>query len=244
VAGRVRAWFRSIAELATLIQFLGSVGGATVLAVVVPAILEDLIGLPVGLLILLGVGVFFLALAVILSVVKAVLERRAQGKATRQGSVAGQNPAPQSSDWQLWQELNRVKSENDQLRDALQQSEQDNERLRDWNDKIEPFKQHMQLRFVLEAVRRMGDNLHEAREPNVAAMERWVSLTSALLRKNLGDEIANFFLAHDGDTSFTGRLQRLDQISSNQALDMSITVPSDFDVGEAIEPYPIEWTHK
>lgn len=124
-----------------------------------------------------------------------------------------QDSSPQSSDFQLWQELKRVESENEQLRAALRESEQENERLKDWIDKITPFMQRLHLKWSLEAIGRMGNNLQKRDPPDVAAMERWVSLTSSLIRKYYDDETADFFLVHDDDSSFAGRLHRLQQVA-------------------------------
>lgn len=83
----------------------------------------------------------------------------------------------------------------------------------------------------------MGNNLHEMQPPDVAAMEKWTSLTSALLRKYLGDEIATYFLFHDGDSSFAGRLCRLEE-TFDRPVEMGGELQSDFDTADAIEPYP------
>ena len=88
------------------------------------------------------------------------------------------------------------------LREALQQGEQANEQLRNWIDTITPFMHRMQLRWYLQAVWRMGNDLHERQPADLAAMEKWVSLASASIRRYLDDETANIFLVHDGDSSF------------------------------------------
>lgn len=235
--GRTRTWLRDLADLATISQLLGSGSIAGLLALAGQEGLNTLLGLSPVVRVLFGICIFFLALGVIFAVLKTFLERHSQGKVL-------QDPLPQSSEYSLLQELKRVESEKEQLRASLQQYEQEVEQLRDWIDKIEPFKRHLQLRFVLRAIHRMGNNLHEAQRPDTAAMEKWMSLTSALIRRTLDDDTANFFLFHDGDSSFAGRLQRLEHIFGNQALEMTIKIPSDFDVAEAIEPYPIEWSNK
>lgn len=73
--GKIRARLQDLAALITLVQFLGSVGGATVLAILIPAFLETFVTLPVSLRFVLGIGVFFVTLALILAMLKAVLER-------------------------------------------------------------------------------------------------------------------------------------------------------------------------
>ena len=187
-----------LANAVTLWGLMGSIGVSGILGIVGPVILQPILELPAGVRVALGLCIFLVALAVIIAVLKAFLERASQGK-------AAQGPSPQSSEYSLWQELKRVESENNQLRTALQE----NEELKDWIGKIEPFKQRLQLKWTLEAIGRMGNNLHKRDSPDVAAMERWVSLTSGLIRKYYDDETANFFLVHDGDSSFVGRLRRL-----------------------------------
>ncbi len=89
--GRLWAWVRGLSDVATLIQLAGSVGGATVLAILIPAVLQAVLGLPVALRVALGIGIFFVALAVILAVLKAVLERGAS-------NAAGDAPVPPPRD--------------------------------------------------------------------------------------------------------------------------------------------------
>ena len=74
-------------------------------------------------------------------------------------------------------------------------------------------------------------------------MEKWVSLTSAFIRRGLDDETANFFLVHDGDYSFAGRLHRLEQIF-DIPVDRGAKLQPDFDPTGALEDYPLEWAHK
>ena len=93
-----------------------------ILGIVGPTILQPILGLPAGLRVVLGVCIFPVALAAILATLKAFSERNSQGK-------AAQTPTRQSSEWSLWQELNRVKSENGQLRDAVLQREQEVEHI-------------------------------------------------------------------------------------------------------------------
>lgn len=232
----MRVWVSDFANAVTLIGFVGSVGFSGVLGIFSPAILQPILGLPVALRVVLGICIFLVALTLMLAGLKAVLERRSQGK-------AAQNAAPQSSDYQLWQELKRVESENEQLRTALQQNEQAYQEARNWVSTITPFMHRMQLRFALQAILRYGNNLREMQKPDVAAMEKWVSLTSAAIRKYLGDESANFFLAGDGDTSFDARLQRLEQLF-DKPVDEAGELQSEFDLAEIIEPYPSEWNSK
>lgn len=89
----------------------------------------------------------------------------------------------------------------------------------------------------------MGNNLRERQPPDVVAMEKWVSLTSSLIRRYLGDETANFFLVNDGDNSFDGRLRRLEDIF-DKPVNSGGKLQSDFDSAEAIEPYPVERANK
>lgn len=85
------SWLRGLSDIATLIQLAGSAGGATVLAVLIPAVLQTVFDLPVALIVVLGIGVFFVALAVILSLLKAVLERgsSAGGRNLASNAVSG-----------------------------------------------------------------------------------------------------------------------------------------------------------
>lgn len=76
MAGKAFTWLRRFFELAGAIQTLGAVGGATVLAVILPAATGAVLDLSTTLLVVLGIGVFFVALAIILAVLKAVLERQ------------------------------------------------------------------------------------------------------------------------------------------------------------------------
>lgn len=169
----------------------------------------------------------------------------AQASSVQKSDDAAAEPiASSASDFQLWQELKRVESENEELRAALQQSEQENEELRDWIVKITPFKQRLQLKWTLEAIGRMGNNLQKRDPPDVVATERWVSLTSNLIRRYYDDETADFFLVRDGDNSFAGRLSRLQQVADKAVDFMNYPKPSDFDITEAIEPYPSEWANK
>jgi hypothetical protein len=179
------------------------------------------------------------ALAAILAGLKTTLERTSQGKVSEQRLVARRDLTPQSSDWSLWQELNRFRSENEQLKGALQQCEQSNGQLRDWIETITPFMHRMQIKFILQAMQRNGHKLHERQPPNVAAMEKWVSLTSAFIRKYLGDETASFFLVQDGDSSFAGRLRRLQQVL-DKPVDHAGELQSDFDLDEAMNYFPSE----
>lgn len=86
----------------------------------------------------------------------------------------------------------------------------------------------------------MGNRLRKREPPDVAAMEKWVSLTSTLIRKYLGDESAGFFLVHDGDNSFDGRLHRLKQVA-DKPVDFAAKLQADFDLAEALELYPDDW---
>jgi hypothetical protein len=99
----------------------------------------------------------------------------------------------------------------------------------------------IQLRITLQTVWRMGYNLSKSERPNAAAMEKWTSLTSALIRKYMGDENADFFLVHDGDSSFTGRMDRLEQLM-DKPVDFGVELQADFDLAEALESFPTEWT--
>jgi hypothetical protein len=74
-------------------------------------------------------------------------------------------------------------------------------------------------------------------------MEKWVSLASASIRRYLDDETANFFLVHDGDSSFVGRLRRLEEIFDSP-VEKGGKLQSHFDIAEALEPYPQEWSNK
>lgn len=233
---KARSWLGDLANAITLIGFMASVGLSGVLGIVSPTILQPILGLPDTLRVALGFCIFLVAFAVILTVLKALLQRHSQGKAT-------QSPTPQSSEYSLWQELKRVETENRQLKETLQQSEQVNGQLRDWIETITPFMHRIQLRFVLQAIWRMGNNLRERQPPDVVAMEKWVSLTSSLIRRYLGDETANFFLVNDGDNSFDGRLRRLEDIF-DKPVNSGGKLQSDFDSAEAIEPYPVEWANK
>jgi len=233
---------RAAIEIYGIIKTLGAVSVSAVLGALAPAIVELGLNLSTFQKWVIGIGVFFVALALILAGVKAFLERPPQSKAATQGSVAERDSTPQSSDFQLWQELKRVEGEKEELRAALEQLEQEAEQMREWIDTLTPFMKRMQLRFILQAIHRWGTNLHTAQQPDVAAMEKWVSLTSALIRRYLDDETANFFLIHDGDKSFAGRLQRLEEIF-DKPVDSGGKLQSDFDPAEAIEPYPSEWNY-
>lgn len=231
----MRVWVSDLANAVTLIGFMASVGLSGVLGILGPTILQPILGLPVGLRVALGFSIFLVALAAILAGLNALLERQSQGK-------AAQGLTPQSSEYSLWQELKRVETENRQLREALKQYEQHVQKLKDWIDTITPFMHRMQLRWWLQAVWRMGNNLHERQPPDVAAMEKWVSVTSEFIRKFLGDETANFFLVHDGDSSFTGRLHRLEEIC-DKPVEGGGKLQSDFDLAEAMELFPSEWSN-
>jgi hypothetical protein len=190
---------------------------------------------------LLGVCIFLLVLAVALAILKAILERRPEGKRVARVSMAERGASPRTSEWSLWQELNRPKSENEQLRDALQQSKEQNEKLRDWIGNLEPFMWRLHLKWGLEVIRRMGRDLSEEEPPDIVAMEKWVSLTSGLIRKHYDDATADYFLIHGGDSSFAGRLGRL-QLVADKAVDFEdMPMPTKFDIDEALEPYPKEW---
>src|SRR3712207_9587146 len=88
---------------------MGSVGMSGIFGIVGPTILQPLLGLPPGLRVALGLCIFLAALALIIAGLKAFLERGSRGKGT-------QDPTPRSSDFQLWQELNRVKSRSEERR--------------------------------------------------------------------------------------------------------------------------------
>lgn len=83
---RVWRWIRGFFEIAGAIQFLASVGGAGMLAIILPAIANVLLDLPNALLIILGICIFFLTLAVILTILKRILERGALPKSNAQHS--------------------------------------------------------------------------------------------------------------------------------------------------------------
>lgn len=175
--GKVWAWIRNLSDIVTLIQFVGSVGLAGFSAILIQESLNLALELSLALRLLLGIFIFFMVLAVALAILKAVLQRHPGEKGEKQDS------ASQSSDFQLWQELKCVESENTQLRAALQESEQENEQLRDWIDKIEPFKQRLQLKWTLEAIGRMGNNLPQRQPPDVAVgiLDLW--LDKKILRR-------------------------------------------------------------
>jgi hypothetical protein len=67
-------WIRGFFELADAISLLGSLGGATVLAILIPALTGAVLSLSTRLLVLLGIGVSFMALAIILAILQAVLK--------------------------------------------------------------------------------------------------------------------------------------------------------------------------
>ena len=73
--GKAYAWVKRLAEIASIIQLAGSLGGAAVLAILAPALLQSALNLPTILQVALGIGVFFVALAIILAILKALLER-------------------------------------------------------------------------------------------------------------------------------------------------------------------------
>jgi hypothetical protein len=235
VARKLWSWIRGLSDIVTLIQFGGSVGFAGFLAIVGQGALNAALGLSPVLRLLLAICIFLMALAVVLAVLKALLERASQSK-------AAQAPAPQSSDFQPWQELRRVESENEQLRATLQEREREINR---YKAQGRPLANQMQFRLMLQSVRSMGHNLNSAQPPDVVAIEKWASLTSALIRRALGEEIADFFLVDDGDSSFTGRLNRLEHILLNEA-DVRVYLRHDFNVDEALtilESYPDEWSN-
>lgn len=232
----LRTFAGDLANAVTLWGLVGTVGVSGILGIVGPTILQPILGLPSGLRVALGVCVFLAALAVILASLKTLLERQSRGK-------GAQDPTPQSPEYSLWRELKRIETENQQLRDALQEGEQVNERLRNWIATITPFMHRMQLRWWLLTVWRMGNDLHEKQPPDVAAMEKWVSLTFAFIEKYLGEETANFFLVHDGDNSFAGRLRRLEEIS-DKPVEGGGPLQSEFDLAEVIELYPEEWLNR
>lgn len=104
---KVYAWVKGLAEVATIIQLLGSLGGATVAAILFPALLQSALGLPLLLRVVLGFSVFFVALAVILAILKALLER----------STLANKPSQQ------------VISERDQLRADIREQERERQQL-------------------------------------------------------------------------------------------------------------------
>jgi hypothetical protein len=191
-----------------------------------------------GLVIGMGVGMLILMAAA----VKAV---RVAGTNTESPSQtepeARQDPTPQSSDWQLWQELNRLKSENEQLRSDNEQLQTALQKSDRQIAEMKPYRDRVELKWTLEAVWKKGNRLREREPPDVAAMEKWVSLTSALIRKHMSDEAATFFLVHDGDSSLAGRLHRLEQLFNRPIDPLERVDVSDFDRYEALRPYPKEW---
>lgn len=137
--GRVRAWIRGLAELATVIQLVGSVGGATVIAILVPALLQTALDLPLALRVVLGVGLFFVALAVILAILKAVLERAAL--ASKPGGRAA------SDQYLLRAEIREQERERQQLLSKIGQLEAEIEHLQNLNERLAAEKAALQERI-------------------------------------------------------------------------------------------------
>jgi hypothetical protein len=235
--GKIRTLAGDLANAVTIWGLIGTLGVSGILGIVGPTVLQPILELPAGLRVVLGLCIFLAALAVIVTALRAALHRQSRDKDTK--AIASQ-----SSEYSLWQELKRVEKVNQQLRDALQQSEANNENLRDWISKLEPFMWRLHLKWGLETIGRMGRNLSEKEQPDAVAMERWVSLTSGLIRKHYDDETADFFLVHDGDSSFAGRLARLQEVADKAAAFMDAPKATHFDVAEALEPYPQEWSNK
>lgn len=133
-------------ELAGAISLLGSVGGATVLAILIPAVTGAVLGLPIYLLVMLGIGIFFVALAIILAILDAVLGRKASSKT----------------------ELQRVSTE-------LQQAQQERDGPRRENEEPEPRRVE-QLEYENERLRgELERTTSEADLPPNVAVERLIA---------------------------------------------------------------------
>lgn len=100
MAKRVLTWLRGLFELVGAIQILGSIGGATVLAILTPTIAKVVLDLPVILSTTLGVGVFFASLAIIFAILKAVTERWFSNKSKAATEPRSEDTQPNSSNLQ------------------------------------------------------------------------------------------------------------------------------------------------
>lgn len=241
----------AVREIFQVLVYLAAYGPALLTASVLTTVLDFAAQMPFLLRLAFFVGVFFCTLAIVGAILAFAIRRSSSSKeggtpeaqAPASRSTTGGNLTQQSSDWQLWQELKRVESENEQLKATVRESEKLHKEARDWIDTITPFMRRIQLRDYLKVIHRMGSNLQAAQQPDAADMEKWVSLTSAFISRYLDDEAANFFLVGNGDYSFAGRLRRLEDIF-DKPVDRGGKVQPDFDPTGALEPYPSKWAHK
>ena len=170
---KARSWLGDLANLVTLVQVFVAGGAATILSGSAQALLGVVLGISPTERTIIGVGVFFVALGLILISLKAFLERRAQGGASETNAQQVQ-------------------------KDKIKQLQEHNKHL---NSEIEErdttHANRVLLKYALEEAQEEGNLLRKG-EPTKAAVERWESRTRALIEAALGEGHTNHFLSDDG----------------------------------------------